>query len=173
MTDLLVQLIKDISLFGNSVWFIAFFVLGFLVYFLNKKDLTRTFSLLLCMTSYVLATILKGVFRESRPEGFSPIIYVQWDTYAFPSAHVLFYTVLFGYLFILTFRKNYFSKLLKHSMRILALLMVTLVGVSRVVSGAHFVRDAVFGYIIGLAYLAIILAVEKYVEQKQAKGQKA
>ena len=173
MTDLLVQLIKDISLFGNSVWFIAFFVLGFLVYFLNKKDFVRVVVLALCTFSYVIAIILKGAFGEARPLGFDPIIYVQWDAYSFPSAHVLFYTVLFGYLFILTFRKNYFSKLLKHSMRILALLMVTLVGVSRVVSGAHFVRDAVFGYIIGFVYLAFILAVEKYVEQKQAKGQKA
>ena len=81
---------------------------------------------------------LKRLFAIPRPLG------ALETGYGFPSQHTASYVVFWGILMIST---N--SKLL----RLLGILMITLIGISRVYLGEHSVIDVVGGYVIGFTVL--------------------
>ncbi|MBI5358713.1 phosphatase PAP2 family protein [Candidatus Amesbacteria bacterium] len=85
-----------------------------------------------------IVQILKRIVAEPRPVGASE------TGFGFPSQHVASYVVLWGILIYIT--KN---KLLK----LLGILMIILVGISRVYLGEHYVIDVVGGYIVGFMVL--------------------
>lgn len=138
-------------------------------YLAHRKDLIQMICVLISVGSYPLALVLKGLFHESRPTGFNPIVYVKWDVYSFPSAHTMFYIAFFGCIIYLTFALKGMDKVLRHTIRLLSSVLVASVGASRIALGAHFIRDVIFGYLFGLVYLALVIMLEKSLAQKQAK----
>lgn len=87
-----------------------------------------------------IVQILKKIVAEPRPLG------ALETGFGFPSQHTASYVVFWGILMITT---N--SKLLK----LLGLLMILMVGISRVYLGEHTVIDVIGGYVIGFMVLVL------------------
>lgn len=87
-----------------------------------------------------IVQILKKIVAEPRPLGALEM------GFGFPSQHTASYVVFWGILMITT---N--SKLLK----LLGLLMILMVGISRVYLGEHTVIDVIGGYVIGFMVLVL------------------
>lgn len=107
----------------------------------------------------VLNYIIKIVVHRPRPSSNLVHVFSQLGSYSFPSGHVMFYTVYFGFLFFL------FFTLLKASIRRTIYLIVTgglviLIGISRIYLGEHWASDVLGGYLAGS--LALIAAVLVY-----------
>lgn len=102
---------------------------------------------------------LKALFVHPRPS--ESIWLASEANYGFPSAHALGTTVVFGLL-------AHVSRVGTRRMRYLvAAALVSLVSLSRVVLGVHFVGDVLGGIVIGLAYLALMI---RYTDRKPMAG---
>lgn len=171
--NILISSIKTVSIIGGSPGIVAL-TLIVVLFFLARKDYFRTLTVILSLGSGLYSTLLKGLFGEARPLGYvsSELIkwnrYLAWETYSFPSTHVVVYTAFFGFLFYLSCSLKDINKLVRYSLRFSCAFMIVSVGASRVLLGAHYVRDVVFGYVFGLIYLSAVIAIERFWGQKQA-----
>lgn len=99
-----------------------------------------------------LATFaLKAVFEIPRP---TPHLYLGLSTYAFPSAHATMSTVTYGFLAVLIARELPASR--RWRPYTAAALIVSLVVLSRVYLGAHWLTDVLAGVSLGLIWVALL-----------------
>jgi membrane-associated phospholipid phosphatase len=75
------------------------------------------------------------------------------DIAGFPSGHTAYATALFGALAVLQLARG------RRAAAALAALVVVLMGPARVLQGAHWPSDVVSGYLLGTAWLAVVLLV--------------
>jgi len=92
------------------------------------------------LATIVLVQILKKIVAEPRPMG------ALETGFGFPSQHTASYVVFWGMLMFYTK-----SILLK----ILGLLMILLVGISRIYLGEHWTIDVIGGYVVGFMVLGL------------------
>ena len=154
------------SMFGEELACVA--VLGFLYWCYDKKF--GKFVGLNVLTALVLNPMVKNVFIRRRPyfdhpeiQCLKPVdksadIYdIAAQGYSFPSGHSTCAAGLFGSLAV-WFRRRWLT--------VLCVLMPLLVGFSRVAMGAHFPTDILFGWLIGLAAIAFVSALQKRVKSR-------
>jgi membrane-associated phospholipid phosphatase len=105
--------------------------------------------------------LIKAAIGRARPADTLVQVVSPAQGGSFPSGHVMFYTVFFGFLFFLAW-----TRLPRSPWRTLALLLagglVLLVGPSRIYLGAHWLSDVLAGHLIGLMILAF--AIEFYLK---------
>lgn len=73
----------------------------------------------------------------------------------FPSGHVAYATAVFGYLAWLALRQG------QRDIAVVLLAVVVLMGPSRILTHAHFPSDVVGGYVIGAAWLILVIALSE------------
>lgn len=103
-----------------------------------------------------ISTILKEIFRRARPDTYVAHLI---HNYSFPSGHAFADTVGYGLLAWLAARHlpGPWSVIVP----VLLVLLIILVGVSRVYLGAHYPSDVVGGWLFGLVILGTIIAVSR------------
>ena len=103
----------------------------------------------------VLSFSLKQAFRRDRPFFTDPL--ATLSTYSFPSGHATVSIAVYGALTLVLLRR------LRGPARVLcfaaAVLLVSLIGFSRMYLGVHFLSDVLAGYSVGLAWLALCVVV--------------
>jgi undecaprenyl-diphosphatase len=105
--------------------------------------------------SIVLTTVLKGVFERARPELFDSGY--QASFYSFPSGHA---TVAVGFYGMLTLVLAYRLRgTARWTLVILGILVVLLIGFSRLYLGVHYPTDVLAGYLAALLWLVCVGAV--------------
>lgn len=133
-------LMQLVSLPGERVPFLIGMALlvGWLWY--HKKHKLATLFASANLMTIVIVQIIKRLVAEPRPIGAIE------TGFGFPSQHTASYVVFWGIIMITTK-----SKLL----RIIGLLMILAIGISRVYLGEHWVIDVVGGYVIGFMVLGL------------------
>src|SRR5919107_6129168 len=105
--------------------------------------------------SIVLTTVLKGVFQRTRPELFDSGY--QASFYSFPSGHA---TVAVGFYGMLTLVLAYrMGGRARWVVAVSGILVVLLIGFSRLYLGVHYPTDVVAGYLAALLWLVCVGAV--------------
>ena len=103
----------------------------------------------------VLSYSLKLAFQRDRPFFTDPLATVS--TYSFPSGHATVSVAVYGALCLVLVRR------LTGPARVVcvaaAVLLVSLIGFSRLYLGVHFLSDVLAGYSVGLAWLALCVVV--------------
>jgi undecaprenyl-diphosphatase len=113
--------------------------------------------LLLTLAADGIGQVLKTVVGRQRPLPSLVHVVQQINNPSFPSGHTLHYTVFYGFLaFVLAteFRPSWPRNLLIA----VCVLLVVLVGPSRVYLGEHWTSDVIGGYLIGLLCLVPLIA---------------
>jgi membrane-associated phospholipid phosphatase len=109
---------------------------------------------------FVLATarVLKVLVSRPRPPSFAAnpsTFFWSADQYSFPSGHVLFYVVFFGFIAFLAW------SLLAGYRRWVVIaacgLLIVLIAPSRVYLGAHWASDVIGSCVIGMLWLIMII----------------
>jgi undecaprenyl-diphosphatase len=106
---------------------------------------------------------IKLIIKRPRPSFFAPILHETG--YSFPSGHSLIAMVvygLFGYFLLHLFR-NFWARL---AVRILTVLLVIAIGVSRVYVGVHYPTDVLAGWIAGVPWLISCLALHEVLARR-------
>lgn len=90
---------------------------------------------------------------------------VNEATYSFPSGHGFIAISFYGLLLYL-FLKFSNQKALKIIFTISTIILIIILGFSRIYLGAHFPSDVCAGYIFGFLWLMLTIKVIKIIEQK-------
>ncbi|WP_377124494.1 phosphatase PAP2 family protein [Mucilaginibacter antarcticus] len=129
------------------------------IIFLIFKYKTEALFIALTSLSGLVSTLVK--FFINRPRPSEPLVKIMLKTQqqSFPSGHVLFYVVFFGYLTLLMFVIKNIPKYVKIPVVALCLFLIFTVPYSRVYLGAHWFTDVIAGFMLGLVCLYILSAL--------------
>jgi membrane-associated phospholipid phosphatase len=103
-----------------------------------------------------LSSYLTNQFvQRPRPEGHGIAVLQQVTNYfSFPSGHVVHVIAFFGVLLFLTFQTRRWPAV-TWLLRIVLLLLILLIGPSRVMEGEHWPTDIIEGFLIGAFWLVV------------------
>ena len=113
------------------------------------------FTVVTTAGSSLLNTAVKMAVHRTRPVVSQP--FVREPGASFPSGHAQAAVVGFGVLLLLFLPAM--GRVWRRAAVTVAVLMVLLIGFSRVALAAHFVSDVVAGFVLGAAWLAAMTAI--------------
>ena len=150
--DWLMKIVSSVGVFPYSVVMVLITALIFLFAKYKKEALYICFTLV----SGVVSASLKILINRPRPEESVVRIIEKAKNNSFPSGHVLFYVLFFGFLALLMYHVKTIPKTLRIVVGGIALFMVFTVPVSRVYLGAHWFTDVLGGFMLGMLCLLIL-----------------
>ena len=149
----------------HSLWLVAIMTLAICAYWWVRGLRDWVFTMLMAVFGGMLLNLLlKHLFLRPRPQLDHPI--VTLTTYSFPSGHTMMATVFYGTLccFVLSRPASRPWKLLAIPM---ALVMIALVGFSRIYLGAHYLSDVLGAIAEGSTWLAFCLISARAMKRRQ------
>jgi undecaprenyl-diphosphatase len=157
------QIMLKITQLGNPnvviiVTVITLILLVWKCYYQEAK-----FFLLTCLGSGILTTSMKLFFAKSRPQLWTHLI--SETSFSFPSGHALGSVVLYGFITYLL--SNFYPKF-SQLIYFLGLIIVLLIGLSRLYLGVHWPTDIMAGYGVGFLWLMLcitLLKLQKFSRQ--------
>ena len=114
----------------------------------------------IAISSLVLMLLLKQLFRRKRP--LSPLLKAAKGL-SFPSGHAIMAVTFYG-LLIYILQHTITIDWLKYFLITLVTGLIIMIGFSRVYLRVHYASDVLGGFIIGLLWLLISLAMLKWLE---------
>ena len=135
-------LFKAITFIGDEKF--ALLIVPFLYWSLNKALAVR--AAFLYLGSAYVNTVLKAMFAVPRPSATSVRVLESVEGYSFPSGHAQTATTVWGYL-ATQIRRRWFQGV--------AVVLIILVGLSRVYLGVHYPQCVIAGIAIGLVLVVI------------------
>src|SRR5918996_1855965 len=137
-------------------WFVVLLLVVVVPLFYQRGwRLSAILLLISTAGSAVLTTVLKSVFQRARPEHFDSGYHASF--YSFPSGHATVAVGLYGMLtLVLAYRLRGTAR---WAVVISGILVVLLIGFSRLYLGVHYPTDIVAGYLATLLWLVCVGAV--------------
>ena len=157
------QLFSVVSLLGAQV-LVGIIVIVSIVY-ARRGDWLRAAALpLAAISGAALDTLLKYVFHRGRPEYATE--FIRHASWSFPSGHAMESTVGYGMLLGVMLHGLHGT-----ARRRLAIggvvLLVFLIGVSRVYLAVHYLTDVIAGWLAGGAWLIVCLTAFHFSERRR------
>jgi undecaprenyl-diphosphatase len=114
----------------------------------------------IAISSLVLMLLLKQLFQRKRP--LSPLLKAAKGL-SFPSGHAIMAVTFYG-LLIYILQHTITIGWLSWFLTIIVIVLILLIGFSRIYLRVHYASDVAAGFVIGLLWLLISLAVLKWLE---------
>lgn len=149
--DLLTNFMKIITLFGSAYVIVPCCII-LLFALKNKKNKILMTSNLVIIT--LLNQLLKCVFRRLRP--INGII--SESGYSFPSGHSMVSMAFYGFLIYLLYKSNFKYKNIFIG---LLIVLILLIGISRIYLGVHYPTDVFGGFLLSISYLLLFVEISK------------
>lgn len=164
--DKLMYLISTPGYMPESVIFV---LTAALIFFLFKYKKAAGFVLLTGVSGLV-STIVKALVNRPRPSEDLVRIVLKTTQQSFPSGHVLFYVVFFGFLILLMLQLEGIIKWIKYPVIIICGFLIFTIPVSRIYLGAHWFTDVLGGFLLGILclYLLSWLYLRKRADKEEA-----
>lgn len=161
----IVWLMTAVSAIGYAPWSSVTTALGVLLVGLLLGWRDGLYLLLITVVQGLTNAGIKLGIGRPRPIDELVDVVVPAHGFSFPSGHVMFYTVFFGFLLFLALTRAP-SVLARWLLAIPLAALIALVGPSRIVLGAHWLSDVVAAYLLGIVLLG--MAIEGYARLKLA-----
>jgi membrane-associated phospholipid phosphatase len=120
------------------------------------------------LSSLLLMLILKLIFRRDRP--LDPLLQAA-KGFSFPSGHALISVTFYGLLILIVWQ-NIKKAWLRWMLSVFLLLLIVVIGLSRVYLRVHYASDVLGGFTVGFVWLVLSLwilsRVEKYSKRNIA-----
>lgn len=100
---------------------------------------------------------LKTIFQRGRPIGYNLI---EIGGYSFPSGHAMVSMGFYG-LLIIIINHQVTNNLIKKILIALNIILILLIGISRVYLGVHYLSDIIVGYLTAIIYLILLAKILK------------
>ena len=156
--DFLMRLLTNI---GNAPLSVIFWLLPVALLFVIGLRWESAMLTLSVGGVWLLSLVSKLLVGRPRPDGAAVHVYFLASDASFPSGHVLLYIGLAGFVWFLGYT------LLERGWRRTLLLivlgaMLSLIGVSRIYLGAHWASDVLGSYLLGSAWLLLVIAIYRW-----------
>jgi undecaprenyl-diphosphatase len=156
-TPVLDALMYAVSYIGYSWYPYALAAVTALIFFAARRR-SEAFALFLSTAgSGILNRTIKMLIARPRPAAPDVNIFREHGGQSFPSGHVTFYVCYFGFLFFVAYALLPERSLARRVALACCVLMIALVGLSRVYLGAHWPSDTIGAYFLGGLWLAFSL----------------
>ncbi|MFV2014114.1 MAG: phosphatase PAP2 family protein [Candidatus Heimdallarchaeota archaeon] len=163
-TDSLTVIFKFFTFLGSEMGYILI-VLG--IYWLYNKNLALRLTMVVIVTS-ALNQLIKVIIKNPRPYVSNDTYKENWaiseneieetaTSYSTPSGHAMGSASFWTFI-------HY--KIQSPKTKILAIVMIILIGLSRPYLGVHYFEDVIIGWVLGLLVVYIILKYEKTIVEK-------
>lgn len=161
------MLMLGVSFLGDGTIATALVIFAVAIFVLRRQWLEALF--MLATTSNVLITFaLKELIHRTRPFPIAENVggYLQGaNQYSYPSGHVLFFVVFFGFFAYLAWL--HFAGYIKVVVISICAALIILIGPSRIFLGAHWATDVAGGYIIGSIWLFILIFAYQWAKHRK------
>ena len=118
-----------------------------------------------------IVSVIKQLFGRARPTAELVRVVRQFNNESFPSGHVVFYTVLFGFIAYLMYRHWTMPKYIRIPLAAFSIFLIVTVPFSRMYLGAHWFTDVTAGFALGLVLLiGLVAGYNRVVRSRIAKG---
>ena len=158
-TPFLTKIMIFITNFGAGYTIVALLLFVLFLIFRHHQKEAIIFIILMIMGIGINLGLKSNISRP-RP-AIAPLI--SENTYSFPSAHAMnsfvFYFALCFYIYHFTGNKK-----ISFIFVLVAILLVLMIGFSRVYLGVHYPSDVLAGYLIGFFWLTVIYVIEKTLQ---------
>lgn len=160
-SDSMTNIIKVITNFGGITAIALVTIISLLIFRKKKINICIIFNLI--GIAVINNIILKNIIGRDRPSDINIIVETGKS---FPSGHSAVGIVVYGYLIYLIY--NYFSnKYLKYILISILMLIIIVIGMTRIYLGVHYTSDVLGGYLLGICYLIIFTYfTDKYIKEK-------
>jgi len=148
---------KVVTNMGDVIFFVSIILL--LVLCIKDKKYFSSVTLNLLIT-YLFSVIYKNIFRRDRP------LYNLIDKpsdFSFPSGHTMCSVAFYGFLIYLI-SKYVHNRFLKYSLIFVCVVVIVLIGFSRIYLNVHFFTDVICGAILGFVCLLMFINYVKIRE---------
>ncbi|MBC6112469.1 phosphatase PAP2 family protein [Pedobacter fastidiosus] len=143
---------KGVSSIGYIEYMVPLVLASSIVLLLMKQKKEALF-MLFTLVSGLVSSVAKYFVNRPRPAKDLVRVIELTRQQSYPSGHVLFYTVFFGFVVFLMYRLKKIPVLLKLLIATSSMTMIALVSISRVYLGAHWLTDVLAGYLLGIICL--------------------
>ncbi len=129
-----------------------------IVTFAIRRQWLEAIFILATTSSVLLAFVLKELIHRTRPFAVAQNVtglIQSTNQYSYPSGHVLFFVVFFGFFAYLAWM--HFAGRVRVIVIAICGALIVLIGPSRVFLGAHWASDVLGSYIIGAIWLFILI----------------
>lgn len=150
--DALMKGISSVGVFPISLIMVLITALVFYLFKYKKEALFICFTLF----SGVVSASLKILVDRPRPTESMVRIVEKAQNQSFPSGHVLFYVLFFGFLALLMFYVKSIAKPVRIIVGSISLFLIFTVPFSRVYLGAHWFTDVLAAFFLGMICLLIL-----------------
>ncbi|MGI9049850.1 MAG: phosphatase PAP2 family protein [Rubrobacteraceae bacterium] len=155
------------SLGYYSVVTVAFAIAAYLFHRSNSK-IYALFLPICALGSVVLSTTLKNLDRRARPHLFHFPSYHGPSSYAFPSGHATIAVSFWGVLVLLVALR--LDGWRRWGLMGLGMVLVVLIGFSRLYLGVHYPTDVLGGYLLGTSWAAAMGTVFVFWRLRRTRG---
>ena len=150
-TDFLNYIMRFTSLLGS----VYFYIIVLLIVLIKSKIYFKL-TVVPLITSYITNMTFKLIINRNRP--LTWIVTPPLDP-SFPSGHTICSVVFYGIIIYLL--KNIKNNNLRLTLRILLTILITLIGISRLYLGVHFLSDVLTAYLLGILILTMFIRYYK------------
>ena len=152
-TSVGINIMKKITYLGSVYFFLPIGLIIFVLMLKNKNIKGTLLLIFSTLGSYGLNSILKNIFLRSRPLKY---FLIEQGGYSFPSGHAMvsltFYTTM---TYLLTNKIE--KREVKAILWFINIIIIFLIGFSRVYLGVHWPSDVLMGFAIGLVFTYIYI----------------
>lgn len=152
---LLVKIFFGITLLGK--WWVAMTIMLVVSIIFYLKDYKKYIFPFFVSIGGSFLTGVVGKYLWQRPRPMDIAVYLE-KSWSFPSGHAILAVSLYGFL-IYFFWKHLKSWGAKVSVLFFGVLIIFLIGFSRLYLGVHYLTDVLAGYLIGIFWLVISIGL--------------
>lgn len=158
--------ITDIMMFITSLadvnTIIVLFVFVVVILLVLKKRSHIIPVVLTLLGNLIFVSLVKTILARPRPLLANALVYEE--SYSYPSGHSLIAITIYGLLiiYLFTFVKSHAIRRLSV---IVGVILILIVGFSRIYLGAHWPSDVLASYLIGICWLSLILFLIEHRER--------
>ena len=153
---------QDVTALGSVtvVVLITLLASGFVI--IKKDSISLKFILISIIGGGLLELLMKGIFSRPRPAAVTHLVYA--DTLSFPSGHSAISSVVYLSLVYIIFNLD-IKRNIKLYFLYSAVILILLVGFSRIYLGVHFPTDVIGGWALGLSWISISLIITNHLKK--------
>jgi len=148
ITDVVTPIAKILTRLGNAETLL--FITVVLIACIKDKNTKLAIPINLFCAS-ILNFTLKNIIQRPRPSEFRII---DQSGYSFPSGHSMVSMAFYGFLIYLIF-KNIKNKYIKTVSIFILIIIIFMIGLSRIYLGVHYTSDVLGGFLLALSYLTL------------------